>query len=421
MEETYLRRMFVALRGTGLLAALAVLSCTLSGCGALPDRLPYTSAEADHARIAGFPDDIRFWADAPSDVVVREARERFAAEEKAGLYRAGRAPPANILSVSGGGEDGAFGAGLLAGWSEHGSRPTFDIVTGVSTGSLIAPLAFIGSTKDAELKTAYTTIEKKSILVVRGIFAILGGESVATTTPLRTMVSQYATPDLVKAIAAEHAKGRRLYVITTNLDAQRPVLWDMGRIASSGHPDAVALFREVLVASAAVPGVFPPVYFEAEAGGRRFQEMHVDGGVTAQVFSVPVASAVVATTAGTGARRQRTLYVIVNNRMEPQFDQAKRSLMSIAGRSVSTLIKVHGAGGVRDIYHLAHSVRAGFRLAFIGRDFPDTAPEPFDKAYMNKLFQYGYDLGRRGYPWKDVPPGLDEQKPSPPQVRAGNR
>jgi predicted acylesterase/phospholipase RssA len=383
----------------------ALIAGTLSSCAALPDRVPYAPAESDQARLAGFPDDIRFWADAPSEVVIREAMERFGAEKEAGLYKGGKAPPSHILALSGGGEDGAFGAGLLAGWSEHGGRPTFDIVTGVSTGSLIAPLAFVGSKKDEELKTVYTTIEKKSILAVRGIFAILGGDSLATTAPLRKMVSHYVTPDLISAIADEHAKGRRLYVITTNLDAQRPVLWDMGRIASSGHPEAVALFREVLLASAAVPGVFPPVYFDAEAGGRRFQEMHVDGGVTAQVFSVPLAGALAATTTPIGAGRKRTLYVIVNNRMEPQFEPAKRGLLSIAGRSVSTLIKVHGAGGARDIYHLARSVGADFRLAYIDRGFADIAPAPFDKTYMNKLFQYGYELGRRGYPWKERPPG----------------
>ncbi|TXL70560.1 phospholipase [Vineibacter terrae] len=396
----------------------ALIAGALSSCAALPDRVTYTPSESDQARLAGFPDDIRFWADAQSKVVIREATERFAAEQKAGLYKAGKAPPARILALSGGGEDGAFGAGLLAGWSEQGGRPTFDIVTGVSTGSLIAPLAFVGSTKDAELKAAYTTIDKKAILAVRSIFAILVGDSLATTAPLRDMISRYVTPDLISAIAQEHAKGRRLYVITTNLDAQRPVLWDMGRIASSGHPGTVALFREVLVASAAVPGVFPPVYFDAEAEGRRFQEMHVDGGVTAQVFSVPVAAALAATTAPAIAGRKRTLYVIVNNRMEPQFGQAKRGLLPIAGRSISTLIKVHGAGGVRDLYHLARSVGADFRLAYVDRGFTDIAPTPFDKAYMNKLFQHGYELGRRGYPWKDVPPGLDEDKPLHPSAPA---
>jgi predicted acylesterase/phospholipase RssA len=401
-----------------MLVGLLALVSAAPSCGTLSDPEPYTPNDAEHARIPGFPDDIRFWADSPATIVLREAKERAEAERKAGLYRNGRPPPSHVLALSGGGEDGAFGAGLLVGWTEHGSRPTFDIVTGVSTGALIAPLAFIGPSRDEELKVAYTTIDKRAIFVRRGLLALFGGESLATNDPLREMVSRFVTAELLAAIRQEYARGRRLYVITTNLDSQRPVLWDMGRIASSDHPRSLALFREVLVASASVPGVLPPVYLNVEANGWQFQEMHVDGGVTAQVFSIPVAGALAATSDGAGAGRQRTIYVVVNNRMEPQFKQAKRGLLTISGRSVSTLIKVHGAGGVRDIYHLARHVKAEFRLAYIDRDFIDVAPEPFDKAYMNRLFQYGYEIGRRGYPWKRVPPGVDEDWPRPETLPA---
>lgn len=407
------RRERRCLRTAGALVGLILAVGVIPACGALPEREPFTPGHAERARIQGFPEDIRFWADSPSTVVIREAKERADAERKAGRYRNGRPPPSHVLALSGGGEDGAFGAGLLVGWTAHGSRPTFDIVTGVSTGALIAPLAFVGSSRDEELRIAYTTIDKNSILVRRGLFAMLGGESLALTGPLREMVSRFVTPELLAAVRDAYAEGRRLYVITTNLDTQRPVLWDMGRIASSDHPRAPELFREVLVASAAVPGLFQPVYLDAEADGRSFPEMHVDGGVTAQVFSIPVAGVVAATSTGPGAGRQRTIYVVVNNRMQPQFEQAKRGLLAISRRSVSTLIKVHGAGGVRDIYHLARSVKADFRLAYIDRDFTDVAPEPFDKTYMNRLFQYGYDLGRRGYPWKLVPPGVGEDAPAP--------
>ena len=404
-------------------AVLLAIVALLGGCSTLPDRTRYAGDDLLNAHVVGFPPDIRLWSDAPVEAVRKEAQLARAQARRGAPAVDGKLPPLRILALSGGGEDGAFGAGLLVGWTEHGSRPQFDIVTGVSTGSLIAPLAFVGPSHDTALREAFTTIDKKNILLIQGIFRILTGESVATTAPLREMVARFVTPDLLKAVDAEHRKGRRLFVVTTHLDSQRAVLWDMGRIAGSGHPEAITLFREVLVASAAVPGVFPPVYFDVQSGGRRFQEMHVDGGVTAQVFSIPLAAGVAAM--ASAPERERHLYVIINNRVAPQFDLPRRGLLSIASRSISTLIKMQGASGTRDLYHLARSVRAGFNLAYIDDDFTEVTPAPFDRGYMNKLFAYGYELGRRGYPWKKLPPGLDpntpsEAQPSRPARGSGN-
>ncbi len=384
----------------------------LAGCSTLPDRAPYTADELNGARVVGFSGDIRIWADDTSDVVQQQVRARLQQEQKAGHFAGGKMPPSYMLALSGGGEDGAFGAGLLVGWSRHGNRPQFDVVTGVSTGSLIAPLAFLGSSWDRQLQEAYTTIDKKKVLVLQGLLSILTGEAIATTAPLREMVGHFVTPELVQAVAAAHATGRRLFVVTTHLDYQRPVLWDMGRIAGSGHPRAVTLFREVLVASAAMPGVFPPVYFDVESHGRQFREMHVDGGVTAQVFALPLA--ITSGMLGAAARRERHMYVIINDRVAPQFDMPKRGILPIASRSISTLIKMQGASGVRDIYHLSKAARAEFNLAFIDEDFKEVTPQPFDRTYMNKLFAYGHALGSKGYPWKKIPPGLDATHTVPP-------
>lgn len=392
-----------------LASAVAVL---LTGCSTLPDRGHYTADDLQGAHVVGFAEDIRIWADDTTDVVEREVRARLQQERKSGRFTGGRMPPVHMLALSGGGEDGAFGAGLLVGWTQHGDRPQFDVVTGVSTGSLIAPLAFLGSAYDKQLQEAYTTIDKKRVLVIQGLLSILTGEAVASTGPLREMVSHFVTPEMVQAVAAEYRIGRRLYVVTTHLDYQRPMLWDMGRIAISGRPQAVALFREVLVASAAMPGVFPPVYFDVESHGRQFREMHVDGGVTAQVFALPLA--ITATLLGAAKERERHMYVIINNRVAPQFDMPRRGILPIASRSISTLIKMQGSSGVRDIYHVSKAADAEFNLAYIDSDFTEITPEPFDRGYMNKLFAHGYALGRQGYPWKKVAPGLAVTHGDPP-------
>lgn len=395
-------------RAAGVLVAIATL---LGGCSTLPNRESYDFDDLKNAQVVGFPADIRIWGDAAFDVLRKEVNIVWAQERRAMGIANGRLAPLHMLALSGGGEDGAFGAGLLVGWTQHGDRPTFDIVTGVSAGSLVAPFAFVGSSQDANLREAFTTIDKSKILIRQSILQVLSGEAVATTAPLREMVGRFVTPELFGTVAAEHLKGRRLFVVTTHLDSQRPVLWDMGKIANSDNPQAMALFREVLVASAAVPGILPPVYLDVQSGNRRFREMHVDGGVTAQVYAIPLEAGAAVLSSGPG--RERHIYVIINNRVAPQFDLARRSLLSIAGRSISTLIKMQGASGARDIYHFSRSVNADFNLAYVDKDFTEVTPEPFDRGYMNRLFTYGYDLGRQGYPWKKLPPGLDAGAPLP--------
>ena len=251
--------------------ALCAVTILAVGCSTLPDRPHYDVKDLQDAEVIGFPRDIRTWGDGDLTSfhkVVTTAREQQRRAQTGQL-------PVDVLALSGGGEDGAFGAGLLVGWSQRGDRPVFEVVTGVSTGSLIAPFAFLGTSYDAQLREAYTTIDRKNVLLFQNIFAILSGESLATTAPLREMIGRFVTPELLSAVAAEHNKGRRLFVVTTNLDFQRPVLWDMGKIANSGSPATAELFREILVASASIPGVFPPVYFDVQSGGRRFKEMHV--------------------------------------------------------------------------------------------------------------------------------------------------
>ena len=199
----------------------------------------------------------------------------------------GPLPPAVFLAISGGGDNGAYTAGLLNGWTAAGTRPEFKLVTGISTGALIAPFAFLGPKYDATLKEVYTTISPKDVLVPRSLLAGFLSDAMADNAPLWALTRKSVTADLLKEIAAEYAKGRFLLIATADLDARRGIIWDMGKIASYGTPQALDLFVSIMIASASIPVGFPPTMIDVEVDGKRYQEMHVDGGIMAQVFVYP--------------------------------------------------------------------------------------------------------------------------------------
>ena len=192
------------------------------------------------------------------------------------------------LAVSGGGANGAYGVGILLGWTAAGTRPEFALVTGISTGALIAPFAFLGPEYDARLKEAYTSMTTKDIAKPRSALGTLNSDAATDTAPLKAHIARYVDQEVIDAIAREFRRGRRLFIGTTNLDAIRPVFWNIGYIAVSGRPDAGDLIRTILLASASIPAVFPPQYIPVEAGGKRYDEIHVDGGAVAQAFLYPL-------------------------------------------------------------------------------------------------------------------------------------
>ncbi len=321
-------------------------------------------------------------------------------------------PPVAMLAISGGGDNGAFGAGLLNGWTDFGTRPEFRLVTGISTGALTAPFAFLGPDYDDELEAAFTTITSDDIFIIPGVvsaaYDFAFGMAAGDNAPLHAYVARYADEEMLRRIAEEYAKGRLLLIATTNLDASKPVLWDMGAIASSGHPDALQLFRDILVASAAVPAIVPPVLIDVQVNGERRQEMHVDGGVTAQVFLFP--PNLPATVEALGFKmpdRERNLYIIRNAYLAADFAEVEPRGMSITGRSISSLIRTQGIGDLYLIYSEAVKDGFGYHVAIIEPDFTERPAEEFDQAYMNTLYNYAYDLAANGYPWREVPPGLE--------------
>ncbi len=382
--------------------ALALcVAVVLAGCSSQP-RLPAVPHALQYeAVVPGMPG-IRYRAP-KVDGMIKDLRLTVQREQvalRADGY-SGPLLPISFLAISGGGENGAFGAGLLVGWTEHGDRPEFNFVTGVSTGALIAPFAFLGPKYDAQLKRLYTEISAKDVLAMRNLVGALFDDALADNLPLKQLVAANITQEVIDAIAAESRKGRLLLVATTDLDAQRSVYWNLTLMAESRHPAALELIRMILVASAAIPGELPPAMIDVEVGGQRYQEMHVDGGTTQQVFLLP--PELVLTDV---ARRDRTVYVIRNSRLEVDSLEVKRDALAIAGRAVASLIQTQGVGNLYEIAAQARRDGAKFRLAFMPESFDKTLPEAFDRTYMNELFLVGYQMGVAGYPWATQPPGL---------------
>jgi predicted acylesterase/phospholipase RssA len=370
------------------LPAVLALSLWLGAC-ALTPREPFTAADQAAATVPGFGA-VRAWGDAPGRDLARAVLGVLPAHD------------VNVLALSGGGAGGAFAAGLLDGWTHRGTRPAFDIVTGVSTGALIAPFAFLGPAYDATLAKLYTGDGAGGVAEPANLIAIATGDGLLDPGPLRRMVESYVTPEFLAQVAAEHRRGRRLLVVSTNLDAQRPVVWDMGAIAASPNPEAAALFRDVLVASASVPAVFPPVMIAAAAGDHAIREMHVDGVATAQIFIRPdmVAAAV--------PHRRVHVWAVVNNTLPPEFSVTAKGTLPIAFRSLSTVFKAQTAAEVTAAAEMAHRLGQDFQLAYIDRAVPYDPTTPFGANYMDKVFAIGTREAQDGTVWHRDLAGLGE-------------
>ncbi|WP_165190514.1 patatin-like phospholipase family protein [Caulobacter soli] len=390
------------------LIALVLVALSLSACGSL-SRDTYSAKD-----LAGPPPkglaELRFNA-SDSDAAIRFAEP---ARKRASAQRT-----FDVLALSGGGSNGAYGAGVLAGWTKRGERPEFDIVTGVSTGALTAPYAFLGPTWDDRLTEAYTGKAAGKILRGRGL-GLLFHTSVYSNSGLRALVDANVTDDLLQAIVAEHKRGRRLLIATTNLDTEETVIWDMGAIASRGDEASRQLFKDVLVASASIPGVFPPTLIEVQGPGRRLSEMHVDGGVTIPFFVAP--ESLLLWTAAKGQARPGRLYVIVNGKVGGTFGFTKGKAGSIVGRSwdamSKALMRTHLAASS------AFARRNGGQLFYAAiPDSADLDTSGLDFANDNRaaLFRMGFERAEAGWAWSltdepaDVPPA-QPAVPAPPTI-----
>jgi predicted patatin/cPLA2 family phospholipase len=356
----------------------------------LPPRIPFTAADEAVAAVPGMPD-VRFWADSETDFAKALPPQRGADR-------------GSWLILSTGGADGAFGAGLLNGLSAAGKRPDYAVVTGVSTGALMAPFVFAGPRYDAALAAVYTHTSAADIFEVGGT-----GESFLDTWPLRELIGKQITPALLTDIAAAHQAGRRLFIVTTNLDAGRSVVWNMGAIAShfaahSNGPasdDAIKLFRNIMLASGSVPGAFPPVLIDVAANGRHFAEMHVDGGVGGQFFVTP--PALMQSTSSYKIPAD-ALYIVVNSGLAPEFQVVERNTPAILAQTVSMAIKADLRVLLDRAYVAAKNSGIGFNAATIPPGFNAPSRGAFDPDYMKALFNVGYDQGKSASPFAAEPP-----------------
>lgn len=371
-------------------AAILGLAALVAGCGSVP-RTAYTADQARDATIPGVAD-ARVFADASVETIAQLA----ANPEK-------RRSRFTYLALSGGGGDGAYGAGVLNGWTASGTRPEFTLVSGVSTGALIAPFAFLGSGYDSYLTEFYTSGVAETLVAEPSITSVLFGSGLFGDGRLRDLIGRYLTNDLMDAIAAEHAKGRRLLVVTTNLDSQRAVIWNMGAIASSNAPNRLELFRDVLAASASIPAVFPPQLIDVSAGPTQFQEMHVDGSVVTPVFTLP--QSLLLRDGKLRTNGKGDIFVVINGRLEPDFEVTQNNTLAIVGRSFTTASRARSRAALAATYALARANNIGFNLTYVDESGPKApAAQGFNTAYMRSLYQDGFEKARTSHLWEHTVP-----------------
>ena len=393
----------------------ALMVVVLAGCGELKIRHPVPEALVDKAQVPGMPTSVRTWGDVMSpEFFATIARSR---EQAIAYYQAHpeeRPATEDMLALSGGGENGAFGAGLLYGWSEAGNRPRFRLVTGISTGARIAPFAFIGKSYDERLKAAYTTVSTNDLFEVKDLLYIFRSDSATNNAKMRHLLEQWIDADTLRLVAEEHAKGRRLFIATVNLEAQRLVIWDMGAIAGSRDPGAGKLFRDVMLASASIPIVFPPMYLDVVADGKHYDEMQVDGGAISQTFlwdaSLSLAEA------GRRMGFDKTLapirlFIIRNAIVRPEWKEVGPVLGQIGPRAIDTLLKSQGIGDLFRLYATSQRDGIDYNVAYIPDSFRRVPKEAFDKEYMSELFEVGRKGASGGYPWKKTPFELSRGEP----------
>lgn len=381
--------------------AMVLLCVTASACVEQRDVLP--EEVLSQVEVASFENTtIRVWGDLQESEIeqARIPKERpFLKSYKDATTGKDRQ---DFLVLSGGGAKGAFGAGLLNGWTTSGTRPEFAIVTGVSTGAIIAPFAFLGSQYDGLLTEFYTTYSTKDLVRPKlgGLFA---GSSAADSKPLADLIAKYITPIVMKRIGEEYRGGRFLLVGTTNLDAQRPVIWNMGEIALRGDRVALELFRKVILASVAIPGAFPPVLINVNAAGSSGEELHVDGGTTDNAILLPAQLGFGNADTGEAEQVERRVFVVINSNLSPKSKLVRASTLKIAERSINTLIQQQTSGDVLRLFNFARENDIAFNYTEIPDDFDEKSEELFDPKFMKALYDLGFRQGSAGGRWRDAP------------------
>jgi predicted acylesterase/phospholipase RssA len=385
---------------TGWLCLALVL--TLSACTTVTRREAPLLTSRDAAP-AGFPREVMYVDDGRQDYQGDGARLLWRIRQSAAGGRI------NVLALSGGGSGVAFGAGALVGWTRSGTRPEFQIVTGVSAGALLAPLAFLGPSWDHTVSEAFSGGPTQHLLQSRWIRALFGA-SVFRGEPLVELVDRYVTDDMLRAIAAESSRGRLLLVGTTDLDHERTVIWDMGRIAAEGGERGRRLFRDILVASASIPGIFPPVLIRVREGSLEFDEMHVDGSTTAPFFISPETGPM--SPEELRAFQGATVYVMVNGQLGGSTVTTPVRTVSILRRGVDAALESSSRAAVEVALSVSNQAEMTLRVSEIPDDYPYRGWLDMGPANMGALFDFGARCAAQNGLWDSAAHALSRAKPA---------
>ncbi len=394
------------LQGLGLagLSSLGLTACQPAQGGQVEPQANYGRREPvpaellDKASIPTFPN-TRFFADRPSrdfaawlDIWTRQRRNLGLASTK----------PMDAIAFSGGSSEGAFGGGLMVGWGQRGDRPVFDLVSGISAGAIVGASVILGHGYEQRIQAAFTSNAFSDILTLRPTSLLFGGPSLSSAAKLASQLEEQVDDAMIDQIGRAYHAGRRFMVITSNLDQQRPVAWDITAIAASLHPSRYALVRKVLLASAALPGLFPPVRFAVVADGKAYDEFHVDGAVTQGLYLFPGAQDSLTTVRQMAPEMRFNIYMVINGPILPTYDPVRARALNLANSSLQTLLKNRTAGDVKEIFRIAQFFQTPARLTFLPQDMSQTSETNSFKAdYMNKLFAYGQERGLKADLWYD--------------------
>lgn len=376
-----------------LLLIIVLLVLLVSGCAQTPERR--TLLNSEQLNPLDTPG-LRFW----DESIISADNYDFSHAIDSLVDHSHKSGQVDHLALSGGGFNGAFSAGVLNAWSESGTRPEFDVVTGVSTGAIVSIFAFLGSEYDQELKSYYTRTTAEEMFKRNSIFKLPFRNSMVDVSGFEDKVRNAVDAKMVKQLAFERSKGRILLIATTSLDNEKMAIWDVGKIAHIGTPQAQQLIQDIIIASSAVPGLFPATRITLPYKGGTVDELHVDGGVSRQVFLIPQ-----------GFKKtfiprnvEKNIYVIRNGFLKPEFEEIENGLTSVSYRALSILIRRQSIGDIEHIYNFSERNQIGFHLAYIDDDFSKGTLNSFNLEYMQKLYTYGYqkkldsDLWRRNLP-----------------------
>ncbi|MFZ3406984.1 patatin-like phospholipase family protein [Vibrio chagasii] len=384
----------VSRRTTQRVVVCATLSLIL-GCSTAVQR--NVSAESEWL----YPLDtrgLRFWDESDTDIQNYNLADEF----NFLLANKPKDEPVNYLALSGGGVNGAFSAGILNAWSEKGTKPDFDIVTGVSTGAIVSVFAFLGSDFDSDLKHYYTQTTLDEMFKRQSLFKLISSTSIVDVAGFEKKVRNAITPELMARLADQRGKGKILVIATTNLDNEKMALWDIGRIAQVGTSEAQTLIQDIVIASSSIPGFFPAKLISLPHRGGSYDELHVDGGVSRQVFLIPQW----VRDRKQQSQREQNIYVIRNGAFNPKFKETENGISSVSIRSLSTLLRRQGIADVEYIYHYSKLNQFNFQLAHIDADFDDKGLDPFSLKYMNEVYNYGHRTKQKEQLWQSKPPSI---------------